>query len=75
MRKSEIPQSVIIVGENIKRIIKEKDLKVRYVAHDADLDIEAFRRYMAGKQIMGIDKAVKISKALHVSISEIFENT
>lgn len=75
MRKKEIPQSVINVGENIKRIIKDKNLKVRHVAHDADLDIEAFRRYMAGKQIMGIDKAIRIGKALHVSMSELFENT
>lgn len=74
MRKKEIPHSVIIVGENIKRIIKEKNLKVRYVAHDADLDIEALRRYMTGKQIMGIDKIIRISKALNVSISEIFES-
>lgn len=74
MRKKEIPQAVINVGQNIKRIIKEKNLKVRYVAHDADLDIEALRRYMTGKQIMGIDKVIRICKALNVSISELFEN-
>lgn len=72
MRKKEIPQSVKDVGANIKAIIKEKNLKVRHVAHDADLDIEALRRYMAGKQIMGIDKLFLIAKALGVEISELY---
>jgi transcriptional regulator with XRE-family HTH domain len=75
MRKTEIPESVKIVGSNLIRIIKEKNLKVRHVAHDSDLDIEALRRYILGKQIMGIDKLVRISKALNVEISELFQNT
>jgi transcriptional regulator with XRE-family HTH domain len=74
MRKTEIPESVKIVGSNIKRIIKEKNLKVRHVAHDSDLDIEALRRYIAGKQIMGIDKLARISKALDIDVSELFLN-
>ena len=74
MRKKEIPESVKNVGNNIKRIIKEKNLKVRHVAHDSDLDIEALRRYILGKQIMGIDKLVRSSKALNVEISELFQN-
>jgi transcriptional regulator with XRE-family HTH domain len=74
MRKTEIPESVKIVGSNIKRVIEEKNLKVRHVAHDSDLDIEALRRYMAGKQIMGIDKLARISKALNVDISDLFQN-
>ncbi|TPG35407.1 helix-turn-helix domain-containing protein [Flavobacterium pectinovorum] len=72
MRKTEVPESVKIVGNNIKDIIKEKNLKVRHIAHDSDLDIEALRRYMLGKQIMGIDKLIRISKALNVEISELF---
>ncbi|MEZ0182542.1 helix-turn-helix domain-containing protein [Flavobacterium oncorhynchi] len=72
MRKTEVPESVKIVGNNIKEIIKEQDLKVRHVAHDSDLDIEALRRYMLGKQIMGIDKLIRIAKALNVEIAELF---
>ena len=72
MRKTEVPDSVRIIGNNIKEIIKEKSLKVRHVAHDSDLDIEALRRYMSGKQIMGIDKLMRIRKALDVEISELF---
>lgn len=75
MRKREIPEYVRIVGSNIKRIIQEKNLKVRHVAHDADLDIEALRRYMAGKQIMGIDKIVFIAKALEIDdYNELFKD-
>ncbi|MFH7004259.1 helix-turn-helix domain-containing protein [Flavobacterium bizetiae] len=74
MRKTEVPESVKIVGNNIKQIIKEKNLKVRHIAHDSDLDIEALRRYMLGKQIMGIDKLIRISKALNVEISELFRD-
>ncbi|MBE8725828.1 helix-turn-helix domain-containing protein [Flavobacterium hungaricum] len=72
MRKKEVPESVKIVGDNIREIIKEKNLKVRHVAHESDLDIEALRRYMLGKQIMGIDKLIRISTALNVEISELF---
>ncbi len=74
MRKKEIHESVKIIGSNIKFIIREKNLKVRHVAHDSDLDIEALRRYMLGKQIMGVDKLVRIGKALNVEISELFQN-
>ncbi len=71
-RKNDIPESVKTIGANIKSIIKEKNLKVRHVAHDADLDIENFRKYMAGTQIMGVDKLARITKALDVEISELF---
>ncbi|MFI0426697.1 MAG: helix-turn-helix domain-containing protein [Flavobacterium sp.] len=73
MRKTEIPELVKHVGSNIKKIIEDKNLKVRHVAHDADLDIEALRRYMLGKQIMGIDKCIRIAKALNVEISALFD--
>jgi transcriptional regulator with XRE-family HTH domain len=73
-RKKEIPEIVVQVGGRIKAIIKEKELKVRIVAHDSDLDIEAFRRYMAGKQIMGIDKLFKIAQALGVDVGELFNH-
>lgn len=73
MRKKEIPESVKQIGENIKGVIKEKNLKVRHVAHDADLDIEALRRYINGKQIMGIDKLIRITKALNVDVSTLFK--
>lgn len=73
MRKKEIPESVKKIGTNIKDIIEAKKYKVRHVAHDADLDIEALRRYIGGKQIMGVDKCIRIAKALNVEVSELFK--
>lgn len=72
MRKREIPDSVRTVGQNIRQTIKDKNLKVRHVAHDSDMDIEALRRYIAAKQIMGIDKCVQIAKALGVEVATLF---
>ena len=74
MRKTDIPESVKIVGKNINKIAKDKNLKIRHVAHDSDLDVENFRKYIAGKQIMGIDKIVRIAKALNVEISILFRD-
>lgn len=73
-RKKEIPEIVTQVGGRIQAIIKEKGLKVRHVAADSDLDIEALRRYMAGKQIMGIDKLYRIAQALGAEIGELFKD-
>lgn len=66
-RKSEIPKSVSIIGNNIKNIIATNDLKTRHIAERADIDVETFRKYLSGKsQIMGIDKLVRIAKALEL---------
>ncbi len=46
MRKTEISESVKIIGNYKKEIIKEKNLKVRYIAHDSDLDVEALTIYV-----------------------------
>ena len=72
-RKKEIPEVIIHVGKRIKEVIQEKGLKVRHVAADADLDVEALRRYMAGKQVMGIDKLVMIANALGIDVGELFK--
>lgn len=72
-RKKEIPEIVVQVGKRIREVIHEKGLKVRHVAADADLDIEALRRYIAGKQVMGIDKLVRIANALGVQVGELFK--
>jgi len=61
-----------IVGQNIKAIIKAKNLKVRVVASDANMDVETFRKYQNGVMEMGIEKAVRIAKALGVEVGELF---
>lgn len=73
MRQKEIPEEVKIVGQNINDLLKQKNLKISTVAHDADMDSEALRRYVKSTQIMGIDKAIKIARALQVDISELFK--
>lgn len=77
-RKSEIPESVKIVASNIKRLIKEKELKTSEVAISAQIDIETFRRYIGGPKgpsiIMGTDKLIRIAQALKIQdFNELFK--
>lgn len=71
VRKSEIPVVVIQLGERIKTIIREKDLKQREVAHDARLDVENLRKYIKGTQEMKISTLFRIANALNVKISDL----
>lgn len=73
IRKSAISQEIILLGKRIEEIIKEKKLKTREVAHDADLDVENLRKYIKGKQEMKISTMIKISKSLNVSVEELFD--
>ena len=43
VRKSEMKQEIFLLGNRIEKIIKEKGLKTREVAHDANI--------VTGKQI------------------------
>lgn len=74
VRKSEIPVVVIQLGERIKTIIREKDLKQREVAHDAGLDVENLRKYIKGTQEMKISTLFRIANALNVKISDLIDN-
>ncbi|NDI99339.1 helix-turn-helix transcriptional regulator [Flavobacterium sp. LaA7.5] len=78
-RKSEIPENVKILANNIKRLIEEKGLKVSEVAGKAQIDVETFRRYIGGPKgpsiIMGTDKLIRIALALEVEdFNELFKN-
>jgi transcriptional regulator with XRE-family HTH domain len=42
------------------------------LADATNLDVEALRRYMKGKQIMGIDKLYRIATALGVDVGDLF---
>ncbi|MFV8366380.1 MULTISPECIES: helix-turn-helix domain-containing protein [unclassified Flavobacterium] len=72
VRKSEMSQDIILLGKRIEEIIKEKGLKTREVAHDADMDVENLRKYIKGKQEMKITTMLKIAKSLNVSVEELF---
>lgn len=66
IRKSEIPIEVIEIGNRIKKIIVEKNLVSKNVAHDADLDVENLRKYIKGRQEMKVSTMLKIAFALGV---------
>ena len=72
VRKSEMSQEIILLGKRIEEIIREKGLKTREVAHDADMDVENLRKYIKGKQEMKITTMLKIVKSLNVSVEELF---
>lgn len=72
IRKSEMNPEIVLLGRNIEEIIKEKGLKTREVAHDADMDVENLRKYLKGKQEMKITTMLKIAKALNVTVEELF---
>lgn len=71
-RKTSIPQDIIDLGIRIGQVIKEKGLKTREVAHDADMDVENLRKYIKGRQEMKVSTLLKIVKALDVEIHELF---
>ncbi|MGC4129403.1 MAG: helix-turn-helix transcriptional regulator [Bergeyella sp.] len=71
-RKSQMPPEIIALGERINSIIKEKNLKTREVAHNADMDVENLRKYIKGRQEMKVSTMLKISKALEVSAKDLF---
>lgn len=72
VRKSEISQEILLLGKRIEEIIKEKGLKTREVAHDADMDVENLRKYIKGKQEMKISTMLKITTALGVTVNDLF---
>jgi predicted transcriptional regulator len=73
VRKSEISQEILLLGKRIEEIIKEKGLKTREVAHDADMDVENLRKYIKGKQEMKISTMLKITKSLGVTVNDLFD--
>jgi transcriptional regulator with XRE-family HTH domain len=71
IRKKDIAPEVIELGKRIESIIKSKNLKTRYVAYDADLDVENLRKYIKGRQEMKITTLLRIAKALSVNPCEL----
>jgi transcriptional regulator with XRE-family HTH domain len=71
IRKTEIKREIILLGKRIEEIIREKGLKTREVAHDADLDVENLRKYIKGRQEMKVSTMLKIAKALGVTAGEL----
>lgn len=72
VRKNDLSADIISLGNRIEEIIKEKGLKTREVAHDAELDVENLRKYIKGKQEMKVTTMLKIVKSLGISPNELF---
>ena len=72
VRKNDLSADVISLGKRIEEIIKEKGLKTREVAHEAELDVENLRKYIKGKQEMKVSTMLKIIKSLNVSPNDLF---
>ncbi|RZK21497.1 MAG: XRE family transcriptional regulator [Flavobacterium sp.] len=70
VRKTQIPENVKTVAQNIKDLIKKKGVKTSELAVKAQIDVETFRRYVGGPNgpsiIMGTDKLIKIALALEL---------
>lgn len=74
VRKSEMSPKIILLGKRIEEIIKQKGLKTREVAHDADMDVENLRKYIKGKQEMKVGTMLKIVDALKIEVEDLFKN-
>ena len=74
VRKSEMSQEIFLLGERIAEIIKEKGLKTREVAHDANMDVENLRKYIKGRQEMKVGTMLKIVDALKIEVATLFTN-
>lgn len=73
VRKSEMSKEIILLGKRIEKIIKEKGLKTREVAHDANMDVENLRKYIKGKQEMKVGTMLKIVEALKIEVNDLFK--
>jgi transcriptional regulator with XRE-family HTH domain len=72
-RKNEVPAVVIELGEKIKEIIEDKELKQREVAHDAGMDVENLRKYIKGSQQMKVSTVFRIAEALGTTASDLLK--
>lgn len=72
VRKSKMPKEIIELGKRIDRVIRQKGLRQRDVAHDAELDVENLRKYIKGKQEMKISTMLRIVKALEIEVGDLF---
>ncbi len=68
-----MPSIVFHIGKRIKEIIDAKNMKLRHVAYDADLDVENLRKYIKGKQEMKISTLLRIINALNVNVEDLFK--
>ncbi|MCY1478435.1 Helix-turn-helix domain protein [compost metagenome] len=66
-------KEIIELGERIKKLIADRNLKVMNVAHDANLDSTNLRKYIRGTQDMRYTTLLRIAAAIGVTPSELLE--
>ncbi|NMH28061.1 helix-turn-helix domain-containing protein [Flavobacterium silvaticum] len=69
----QIKIEVVELGERIKNLIKEKNLKIMNVAHDANLDSTNLRKYIRGTQDMRYTTLLRIASAIGVTPSQLLD--
>lgn len=73
VRKSEIPQEVVTLGEKIKELMVDKSISAIELAYRLNLDTANLRRYLSGRQEMKFTMIIKIADALEVEPGELFK--
>jgi transcriptional regulator with XRE-family HTH domain len=74
-KKWEIEEKNLLklLGDNIVRIKKEKNLKSKEIYEELDIDKSNYRRIEAGKTNVSILLLSRIAKALNVDLNELFK--
>ena len=68
------PEIIFVLAKRIKKIIIERRLVQKDVAHDAGIDVENLRKYLKGTQEMKIGMLLRISESLDLSMSELLKD-
>lgn len=69
IRKQTLPNYIVEIGEQIRKIRKEKGISVTELAYRCDLDSQNLRKYENGKQEMKISTLKRIADGLEVTVS------
>lgn len=73
VRKSEIPQEVMALGERIKELMVDNDISTNELAYRLNLDTANLRRYLSGRQEMKFTMIAKFAKHIGVDPGELFK--
>lgn len=63
-----------VVGKNIKRIIKERELKQKYIAEKCGYSPNKFSNMVNGYVSIKDVDIIKIKKVLNVDYNDLFQN-
>lgn len=63
-----------MVGQNLRRLRKARGFTMEGLAHEADMEYRQLGRIERGEINTSILSLLRVCEALHVEISELFEN-